>query len=182
MLDMPTLWLASLDDDCKSLAFARVSWLEHLYSLPEPEYVSLAVRKIGGKSHAANRLLSTHHSTAERFDPRQRLVDVLHLNRDDRTGDGVLPGQHPTVDRAWFDRGTVLPGRGRPQQGVAHARHAVDRPAERSTVEVLRPLEIVRWKLEMNDAICHRFSSFSRPPPFDRTQPGRRRGATSPFS
>src|ERR671934_902925 len=136
MLDMPTLWLASLDHYCKSLAFARVSGLDHLHSLPEPEYVSLAVRKIGGKSHAANRLLSTHDSTAERFDPRQRLVDVLHLNRDDRTGDGVLPGQHPTVDGARFSGGRIVARWRRPQQGVAHARHAVDRPAERSTVEV----------------------------------------------
>ncbi len=62
---------------------------------------------------------------------------------------------HPAVDGARIDGAALLARLRGPEDGVLEVRHGLDRPAERLSVEVLRPPDVVGRDLEMDDAVAH---------------------------
>src|SRR5215218_3619553 len=65
--------------------------------LPEPEQVPFTVLEVGGEAHLADRCLLLDRRPTARLDLGERGVDVVDVDRDDRSIDVRLPREHAAV-------------------------------------------------------------------------------------
>src|SRR5687768_5824811 len=129
--------------------------------LPQPQDVALGVLEVGVEAHARDGILRLDHGAAELLNRLEGGVDVLHIHRNDGTGQLALPRHHAAVDGTGLRRPACLFVHRRGDDDVVvHLRHGVDPPAESLVIEVPRPFLVVRGYFEMHHSTHYNHLNF----------------------
>ena len=131
--------------------------------LPEPHQVALAVAEVGGEPHLGHLDLVACPRSAVVLDRRQRLVDVVDLQRDDRRRHHVAPRGHPSTDVARLGRHALVVRRTRRDACVVHLGYRHQVPAEDLSIEVVGAIGVVERDLEVHHARSHVVLQLSSP-------------------